>query len=204
MKRLMIFPAILLLASCKEPVTEVEVTSTRPLNSADENVEVHASDDEQFLPPSLLAQIKAEEESEGGGVWQYLLPAGWRETEKSQFREVNLLFGPTEAPGEIYVTTVGGTPEANVGRWFRQFGLAAPALADLAKVPFMGKEGYFIEAKGKYEPGMQKPTQLGQALLGVVVERNDRVVTVKMVGPEETVVSERANFIKFISSLKKG
>lgn len=204
MKALLILPVVLLVSSCEKPVAEVEVTSTRPLNSADESPRINASDDEQFLPPEVLAQINAQQESEASGEWTYILPEGWSELESSQFREVNITFGTGETPGELYVTTVGGTLQDNIRRWFGQFAVEPPALTDLVKVPFLGEQAYFVEAQGRYEPGMRKPSQDGQALLGVVGERNGRIVTVKMVGPEEIVLSQRSEFIKFISSLKRG
>lgn len=202
MKGILLLPIFLLVVSCEEPAAEVEVTSTRPLNTTDKDVRLHASDDEQFLPPSVLSQIQAEEAS--AADWSFLLPEGWEEIEASQFREVNVTFGPEDALGEIYVTTVGGTAQDNIGRWFRQFSVDAPALTDLDRVAFLDEEAYLVEATGDYNPGMNKPPQASQALLGVVAESQGRLVTVKMVGPEETVLLERGNFLKFVSSLKRG
>jgi hypothetical protein len=199
-----LFSVIFLLVSCKEPAAEAEVTSTRTLTTADESPAIGASDAEQFLPPEVRSQIEGQDKPDIDRKWDYNLPDGWRKADKRRMREVNLTFGPAEAPGQVYLTVVGGKVEANADRWFRQFGKEPEPLADLKKVPFMGDEAVFIETQGRYEPGMGKEPQPNQALFGVLAQRDGRIVTVKMVGPKKTVLAERVHFLKFVASLKRG
>jgi hypothetical protein len=199
-----LFTLLIFLVSCKEPVAEVEVTTTRPLTTADQNPVIGASDAEQFLPPEVRSQVEGAESGESVKEWDYQLPDGWRREEDRPMREVNLTFGPAESAGEVYLTVVGGNLKANADRWFRQFGQEPKPLSEMQRVPFLGDEAFFIEAEGRYEPGMGQSAKAEQALLGVIADREGRVVTVKMVGPKETVLAERVRFLKFLSSLKRG
>ena len=211
MKTAAVLPALALLlvmGACRNKPDEVEVSETRALTSFDEEPLVNASADEQFLPPEFLAQIK---EMKGGfngegaakSNWKYHLPADdWKILESKQFREVNLTFGEGEAMGEVYLSVAGGGLLPNAVRWYRQFGNSPQTLAEMGRLEFLGREGYLVETSGRYNPGMGRPARDKQALLGALVEdENERLVTVKMIGPEAEVATRREQFFKFVASL---
>ena len=131
-------------------------------------------------------------------------PENWLVLPPKQFRELNYRFGESGL-GEVYVTIAGGTVADNVNRWRRQFGNdpLTPAEMDvLAKVPIAGTEGVWLEATGEYASGMGAPARAGQALAGVIAETGGRILTLKMVGPEEEVEAEKEAFRAFAASLE--
>ncbi|MBK1835504.1 hypothetical protein [Roseibacillus ishigakijimensis] len=213
MKPLLLAPLFLCglsLLSCRQE-KEVTISETRPLTSLDEDPAINASSDEQFLPPEVLAQVKASGQSTGGGTasaegsaWQFELPAeDWTVVPKTAMREVNLTFGEGEQQGEIYLSVSGGGIKPNADRWFRQFGAEPQPIAELERVEFLGESAYLVSAQGRYEPGMGRPGEDGQGLLGVLVESEGRIVTVKMIGPEEEVTQRREQFLAFLASLAR-
>ena len=205
--------AVLALASCREKPAEVEVSETRPLTLLDKEPAVNASSAEQFLPPKALAQIRESGQTmkgvDGGAPaekpsWSYQLPAAdWGLGPEKAMREVNLVFGEGEKGGEIYLSVSGGGIQPNVDRWFRQFGNDPQPISDLGRLQLLGKQGYLVETSGRYEPGMGRPGKDGQALLGALVENEGRLITVKMIGPQEEISSRREQFLKFVASLQK-
>lgn len=204
MKPLILLLPVILLTACKEPPAEVEVSQTRPLTTKDEAPQLNATSAERFLPADVRAQIDAQGglDTEGGaGAWTYRLPAGWKEAPAKAMRDVNLTFGPDDS-GEVYLSVVGGGVKPNADRWFRQFGSEPQALADLGKVPFLEGEAYLVTTEGRYEPGMGRPGKDGQGLLGVLLEKEGRLYTVKMIGDAAEVSSRREEFLTFIASLK--
>ncbi|MDQ8189955.1 hypothetical protein [Roseibacillus persicicus] len=200
----------LVTVSCRKP-DEVEISETRVLTTLDEEPAVNATSSEQFLPPEVLSQIQASgqsldgsEAAAGSSAWIYLLPAAdWKEADKAPMREVNLTFGDGEQAGEVYLSVSGGGLQPNVDRWYRQFGADTQPIAELGRLEFLGKQGYLVEATGRYEPGMGRPGKDGQALLGAIVEDQGRLVTVKMIGPEADVQARREQFVKFVASLAR-
>ena len=201
----------LILVSCRKQPAEVNITETRVLTTLDEEPAVNATSAEQFLPPDILAQLESSgQRIQGNGSeaevspWTYEMPAAdWSVAEKKPMRDVNLNFGEGEAQGEIYLSVVGGGIQPNVDRWFRQFGAETKPITEMGQLDFMGGKGYLVETAGRYEPGMGRPGQDGQALLGAITEDNGRLVTVKMIGPEAEIATRREQFIKFVASLQR-
>lgn len=204
MKSLFLLLSVILLTACKEPPAEVEVSQTRPLTTKDENPKLNATSAERFLPDDVRAQIDAQgglDTEAGAGAWTYRLPASWKEAEPKAMRDVNLTFGDDDS-GEVYLSVVGGGVKPNADRWFRQFGTEPKELADLGQVPFLGGEAYLVTTEGRYEPGMGRPGKDGQGLLGVLLEKDGRLYTVKMIGDASDVSSRREEFLTFVASLK--
>ena len=205
MKSLLLLPVLVVLVSCKGPAAEVAVSQTRELTTKDESFKVNASSAERFLSADIMAQINAQGglSPEGGASgWTYVLPADWKAAESRPLREVNLSFG-AENPGEVYLSLSGGGVQPNSDRWFRQFGLSPKPLSELGRVSFLGGQAYLVEAEGRYEPGMGRAGKDGQGLLGVLIEREGRLVTVKMIGEAAEVASRREEFILFVDSIKR-
>lgn len=188
--RLYLLGISLLCASCDRNSAPVEVEETRPLTTKDHEMKLFATSDERFrnAKPSPVKGVAPEN-------WLTLPPA--------QFRELNYRFGAT---GEVYVTLASGTVADNVNRWRRQFGLEplTPDQFDAAeRIPIVGTEGVWVEAAGEYVSGMgAAPPQPGYGLAGVIVEAGGRILTVKMVGPEAEVETEKPALRAFAASLE--
>src|SRR5262249_52422618 len=109
------------------------------------------------LPPSAAVQFT------------YKLPAGWKELSASEFRNVNLSFGPAGA-GERYVSLLsdaGGGILENVNRWRKQMGAPELTQADLADLPtlsLLGQQAVYLELSGDYA-GMMGSGAIKRALL---------------------------------------
>ena len=204
MKSLLLLPALVILVSCKKPATEVDVSQTRELTTKDESPKINATNAERFLSAELIAQVNAQGglgPGTGAAAWAYSLPPTWKEAPPRSLREVNLIFGD-ENSGEVYLSRSGGGIKPNSDRWFRQFGLPPKGLNEMEQVPFLGGQAYLVAAEGRYEPGMGRPGKDGQGLLGVLLEREGRLITVKMIGDAADVASRREEFLKFVASIK--
>jgi hypothetical protein len=119
-------------------------------------------------------------------------------------------FVPAAAPGTtVHVTVLSGRAgglRANVERWYREMGLSPPteeALAALPRAAALGAEGVLVALEGAFSgPGSAAPRE-GWGLLGLVLERAQGSVFVKMTGPAEEVRAERARFLAFCASLSE-
>ena len=136
-------------------------------------------------------------------------PDGWRREAQRPMREVSFQFGEAEAPGECYVSVLGGRAGgelANANRWYEQMGqppLSEAEFADLPRIPMLGTQGTLVEVTGAYQ-GMQGPGLPEAALIGVICPLEERAVFVKMVGPMRSVQGERSAFLEFCESLEFG
>ena len=197
---------MVLLSACRENSAVVEVHATRPLTSKDQPPKLMATSEERFRRTAHGAQPGPHRQG-GGAQYGFTKPDGWEQRPGTSIRLLNFVLGP-EGRGEVYISqTRGGNLLGNVARWRRQFGITETTGEDLTameRVVVMGTgEGLLVEASGTYSPGMGKPEAPGQALMGVIaVTQDDSVFTVKMTGPEELVMAERAHFLEFCRTLK--
>ena len=93
----------------------------------------------------------------------------------------------------------------NVNRWLRQFDkdpLSEAAIAKLEQGIVTGIPGLWVEAEGDYLPGMGQPAKPGQALYGIIAEKDGRIVTVKMTGPADEVKAEKEKLKAFVAALR--
>lgn len=171
------------------------------MTTEDEAPVINASAAERFLPEQARQQMAAGDVGGGPGAgWSYSLPEGWREAGARMMRKVNLAFGED---GEVYLSEVGGGLKPNADRWFKQFGNEPKELATLETIPFLGQQVVLVETAGRYEPGMGRPGKDGQALLGILAETPKGLVTIKMIGAEDEVKSQRENFLAFVASVQR-
>lgn len=132
----------------------------------------------------------------------FTLPDGWRELPPKGMRVVNLEVGPSQC----YVIELGGAGgglEMNLNRWRGEVGLPpldAAGVAALERVPALGLEAPLLEVTGTYQ-GMGGPEGEDSRVLGVPVVRATSSLFIKMVGPDEAVLAQRANFLTFVASL---
>ncbi len=149
-------------------------------------------------PPSVDADNQAE-----GLRWN--VPDGWQPAGERMMRLVTL--NPKSGTEvECYVSVLpgaaGGVVE-NVNRWLGQFAQAAVTQVEIDKwdkVKVLGKDAPIVEATGTFT-GMGGGPKSGQSLLGTLVTLDDRVVFIKMTGPQAQVQAERERFLTFCRSL---
>ena len=150
----------------------------------------------------------AEERPEGGGAGlSWTAPEGWTRQPQKPMRVVT--FSPAAAPEVVvYVSVLNGRAgglRANVERWFREMGRPAPTAAQvdaLDRGPVLGGRGAYVELEGTFT-GMGSGASPGYGLLGMVLEREQGSVFVKMTGPAGAVKAERARFRAFCESLRE-
>ena len=189
--RLSLLAVIPFLASCGEKESRVKIEETRGLTDRDREPKLFATSDERFrdVKPSPV---------------QGDAPDSWLALPAAQFRELNYRFGESGL-GEVYVSLSGGSVNDNVNRWIRQFGRDPLSQADLAaldKISIAETEGVWVEAAGNYAAGMGQEARPGYALAGVIAEVAGRILTVKMVGPEQEVKKEKGMLKGFAASLR--
>lgn len=183
--------AILPLVSSCEEKREVVIGETRPLTTKDKPPKLDATSDERFRN-AKPSPVKA------------ATPDGWLAMPASQFRLLNYRFGQSGA-GEVWVSLASGTVTDNVNRWLGQFGgnpLDQAAFEKLRRVPIAGHQGVWVEAMGEYSSGMGAPPKPDSALAGVVAEVNGRILTVKMVGPQDEVQAAKSTLENFAKLLE--
>jgi len=133
---------------------------------------------------------------------QWVAPPSWTRAPDRVMRLVTYTVGQSEC----YITLLDGPAggvEANLNRWRGQMGAAAltpEEVAQLPKLPVMGKEGMLIEAKGNFTT-MSGQTLEGQMLAGVICLLDNGLLTVKMTGPEAEVTAELESFKAFCASI---
>jgi hypothetical protein len=139
----------------------------------------------------------------------YDAPAAWQKAENpSPMRKAT--FKIPHAPGdtedaELSVSQAGGTVDMNVTRWSGQFDHATAAVTRSEKTVGALKVT-MVEIHGKYTgSGMPGAPAAGPkdnyALLGAIVETTPPTFF-KMTGPDKTVTGAKADFDKFIDSLR--
>jgi hypothetical protein len=116
--------------------------------------------------------------------------------------------------GECVVTTFGpgqgGTVEANVERWVRQFQPDEVSKADRAARDVAGMHVTTVEVDGTYRgmgaPNTPAPPEAKRRhrMIGAVVESPGGMWFFKLTGPDATVKAARSSFSWMIDSLKPG
>jgi len=137
---------------------------------------------------------------------EWKAPHRWQLQPDLPMRLVSYLTGDRRLT-ECYITILagdGGGIAANVNRWYGQ--MARPALSEnkikqLDKLHILEQHATLVEIKGDFS-GMVGPTRPDYMLLGVLSQIPEKLVSIKMIGPENEVQKERENFIKFCKSLK--
>ncbi|WP_394832356.1 hypothetical protein LVJ94_38175 [Pendulispora rubella] len=109
---------------------------------------------------------------------------------------------------ELSVIVAGGSATANIERWVGQFSSGASIEKKERSVSNLNVS--VVEIKGTYGGGMTGPGMPAAAgpkehyaLLGAIVADGQDSTFFKMTGPEKSVKAARADFDKFVDSLKK-
>jgi hypothetical protein len=105
--------------------------------------------------------------------------------------------------GDVSVTQVGGSVEANADRWIGQFDDAGQKTAKKTTRKVGAFEVTMVEVQGKYSGGMGKAPAPGEtwALLGAIVKTAGMPYFFKLTGPSKTVLAARGELDALVSSL---
>lgn len=138
------------------------------------------------------------------------VPAGWTvEPPQNRMRIGQLRLprvGDDTADGELTVTSIGGSIEANMTRWQGQFeGEAKVTRADRKvgqwNVAAVKIEGTFKLKRAPMAPGPGTPKP-GYVLLGALVQTTRGPLIFKAWGPGSTMNAHEAAFTGFVDSLR--
>ena len=141
----------------------------------------------------------------------YTLPEGW--TEKagaSGMRLATLLIGEPADGNEVTIIPAAGTLRSNVERWQKQLDEEASAEALAAAVDRALAEAGSVMVEGQQAtivllvPQEDRPSAgEAEAILGGILPQGDgKAVFVKFRGNAAVARRERANFMKFVASLR--
>lgn len=118
-------------------------------------------------------------------------------------RLLNFVVG-AQGEAQAYLSKSRGDVPSNVARWLGQFGVSDSSpekVAAMPKAKLGPLEGVLVEAEGNFSPGMGRPEQEDQALLGIIAEQGGVIWTLKMTGPKEILAEQRETFLAFGQSL---
>lgn len=153
-------------------------------------------------PPSEMKGPVAAPPSTALPSWE--VPNGWKSVPASTMRLASFsISGANGAMGDLSVVALGpssGGTLANVNRWRNQFGLSPLDEAGLGKTLMSvdligGQKAEVVELVG--EGG-----SAGKRMLAAIVSRPDRTWFYKLSGEDTLVAGEKANFLKFLKSVK--
>lgn len=140
----------------------------------------------------------------------FVAPKGWGRKQPQS----NLILAEFVLPraqgdsqdGRLTLSTAGGSVEANINRWYGQFG-GRPEKANQEKfdvnglsVTFIDLTGEFDDKKGPFAPGVKRPDY---RMIGAIIPFGDQSHFVKAVGPKKTMESHAEAIKTFIRSVKK-
>jgi hypothetical protein len=148
------------------------------------------------------------------GAIAFKVPTGWEaQPLGSSMRRAQLGAPGSAGPGELIVYFFGaqgaGTAMANIERWIAQFSNPDGSPVSDAKQTsskVSGLELRKVEVAGRYEGGMgpagqpQAPKS-NQRLIGAIVETEGGPYYFKFLGPDPTVVAQRAAFEQLLASI---
>lgn len=149
------------------------------------------------------------DERPAAAEFDFDMPDGWTALGKTQFRRVNLRFGPADDPGQCYLVTLpggGGTLTDNVNRWRNQLGKepldrAAVLALPRRKLPRLGAEATIVDLRGSYG-GMDGKPRPGRRFIGWIWREGRQGHYLVCVGPEELIDTSLAAFEAFAMSLR--
>lgn len=186
--------ALLAAVGCSKP-TETEKPSAPPPPATAAPPQTHVA------PPGHAAN--------GPSDLAWDAPAAWQKAENpSPMRKATFKIPRAQGDAEdaeLSVSQAGGTVDMNVTRWSGQFDNATAAVKRSEKK--VGElKVTIVEITGKYSgSGMPGAPAAGPkenyALLGAIVETTPPTFF-KMTGPAKTVTGAKADFDKFIDSLR--
>lgn len=135
------------------------------------------------------------------GSFSATCPAEWQQLPGNQFRLLNYRCGDCE----IALGLSGGSLQQNLNRWRKQFSLpdlGEQELQQLPRVQVLQKPGVLMVLRGDFS-GMQQAAQKDWAMLGVLVELPEGMLSAKLTGPYAQVAKQHANFLNWLAGIKQ-
>jgi hypothetical protein len=166
---------------------------------------------EQTLSAEALATRQAATAAPERPRLVYTVPEGWREQAgASGMRLATLLIGEPADGNEVTIIPAAGTLRSNVERWQKQLDEKASAelvsaavdraLSEAGSVMVEGKQATIVLLLSQEEGSSDGATE---AILGGILPQDDgKAVFVKFRGDASVARRERANFMKFVASLR--
>lgn len=147
------------------------------------------------------------------------LPESWMTGKKRTMRVATYVVPAVSGDSEdgecavfYFGSGQGGTIQANVDRWLKQFeqpdGSSSEEVAITQNLEVDGMKVTTVEVGGTYTAGMAPRTGAGTRkqdfhLLAAIVEGPEGAVFFKLTGPEQTVLDQRAGFDQLIRSVHR-
>lgn len=149
-------------------------------------------------PPATTPQVR------------YEVPTGWTDRGRSGPRLATLAIADASGADEVTVVPAAGTLRANVDRWLGQLtGFADPAVREdaleraLAAAEEMEVDGARAVVVELRDAGAAESSTDGEAILGAMIPVDGTLsLFVKYKGSAGVARRERANFVRFVSSLR--
>lgn len=138
-------------------------------------------------------------------------PATWQKAENPSSMRIATYKIPRAAgdaeDGELSISKAGGSVDANIQRWAGQFQTKSPDAVKRTPKTVNGMPVTVVEIRGTFTgsgmpggpPGDPKTSY---ALLGAIVEAGQASWFFKLTGPEKTLDAAKADFDKFVDSLR--
>lgn len=154
--------------------------------------------DNSTKPVTVIETRKISSYDEEGNL-HAVMPAEWRRVPSTKFRDFNCKFNKD---GEVYISVGSGGVKENAERWLKQFGDNNSVIVpELEKIDVLGQQAAILEAEGSFT-GVRGINIEDAALLGMLIEVNGGLITVKMVGKADEVKAQRENFLSFCKSIQ--
>lgn len=177
-------------SSSRSPSTETHLGTARRWEAGGNAPRLFVSTPERF-GLSAPGAVK--------GRFAFRLPDGWSEKPPSEMRALSFQAG---AKGELdcSVTILGGDGGgdlANVNRWCGQVDVAAwddARLNGAPKLAMLGMDATIVLLEESNKP---------RAILGALARHDSKSVFVKMIGPRDEVIAQRAAFEALCASLEQ-
>ena len=165
-----------------------------------QRLEKHKKEFEDFLTTLKLNGPRKEFK----GPLAFNTPPGWTSAGERFMVFLSFLAGAPSDPAEVLVTQLPGTKFGsileNINRWRAQVGLAPVTKVEdqpSSRIQVAGNDAAYFDFSG---PGTaEKPNR--RLLLAMSVFNNE-VWFFKIIGPQQTVASEKKNFEDFLKSLE--
>lgn len=195
-------------AGCGEAPDRVEVTESTVRSEYRYKDKVNASSDDRFRSQAAMAQAAQTptESAHEDAPFHYSVPAGWTEIAPTQFRNPNFTIGP-DGDMECYVSVLpggGGGININLNRWRGQFGAPEYTTEEIDALPsvmIMGHPAKVANFSGAFKGMGETVAKPDYRLIGAMVQAPDKLITIKLTGPESKVMPQLNKFASFVDSL---
>jgi hypothetical protein len=161
-----------------------------------------------FLPPCAFSQEAKPPKATGNEgelqVPAFKAPDGWRRVDVSPLTLARFEIGPEDRRVIVTVTGLrgdGGGLVANINRWRSQLDLR-PLTDDDARKSARSVHVDGIDATAVDIEGLPMDGKPAQRILAVIVKHGGSTWFFRLSGPADLVVQERANFTRFLESVR--